>query len=213
MVYSNLFFISIGNAALGRAILFRATDCESLRRRKALNKFMLKSISIAAIMLCGTRVMAARLLPGIPLGTFPNAITISEPPDEPLPSSITGVIEIGLPGPVVPGDVVLLEPDWTGPQNDPSGWSNVFAFADPAVSNSGVRIYSDPSDDVTPLNLGRALTNPVYLTEPPTLPKIVTYQVPGVTYTLISDVPEPSSFVLVCMGILSLIAYAWRRRK
>jgi hypothetical protein len=107
--------------------------------------------------------------------------------------------------------VVLLEPGWTGLLDDPRGWSDVFAFAD--VASDVVHIYSDPSDEVTPLSLGRPLFNPVFYFEPPTMPEVVYHQVPGVVYTLISDVPEPSSFVLLCIGIMSLIAYAWRRRK
>jgi hypothetical protein len=175
-----------------------------------LNKF--KFILLATFVLSGSSITAmAAKLPGTPLDPFPPAFTISDPPDESPPSPITKIYAMGLPGRVIPGDVVLVEPDWTGSLDDPRGWGNVFAFADVALDV--VHIYSDPTDGVTPLNLGRPLFNPVFYYEPPTLPEIVCHQVPGVTYTLISDVPEPSSLLLLCIGTLSLIAYAWRQRK
>jgi hypothetical protein len=35
---------------------------------------------------------------------------------------------------------------------------------------------------------------------------------PGTTYHIISDIPEPSTFALLGAGIISLLAFAWRRR-
>jgi hypothetical protein len=153
--------------------------------------------------------LAAGLLPGTPLSPpFPGVFTISEPgPDIQPPSPVTEVYGFGLPGPVAQGDVVLLEPGWTGLPDDPRGWSDVFAFGD--VAPNVVHVYSDPSDQVTPLDLGRPLFNPVFLTEPPTVPETVFYQVPGVQYTLISDVPEPATLSLLALGGLLL---ARRRR-
>jgi PEP-CTERM motif len=189
-----------------------------LSEGEVMNNF--RVILLGAFVLCGLNVTAMAELAGgtLPPGTplqqpFPQVWTIMEPNENPVPSPITEIYGFVLPGPVAPGDVVLLEPGWAGLPDDPMGWSDVFAFGDPGTPLDTVHLYSDPSDEVTPLNLGRPLNNPVFLTEPPTLPEIVTYQVSGVTYTLISDVPEPSSFVLICIGSLSMIAFAWRRWK
>ena len=210
--FYNLFFISIGVPVFLRVASLERNRLRTLEKEKCLEQVQIH-------LACSTRNLRAEChgngarargssLPGTPLGPFPPAFTIPGPPDELPPSPITKIYGIGLPGPVAPGDVVLLKPGWTGLPDDPMGWSDVFAFADAAPDV--VHIYVDPRDEVTPLNLGRPLFNPVYYFDPPTLPEVVYHQVPGTVYTLISDVPEPSTLVLLGIGAISLIAYAWR---
>jgi hypothetical protein len=39
------------------------------------------------------------------------------------------------------------------------------------------------------------------------------YDTTGVSFTVTEAVPEPSSVVLLAFGVISLLAFAWRKRK
>jgi hypothetical protein len=167
--------------------------------------------SLVAVFLLSVPVMAQGL-PGTPLSgvNWPPQVILAEPAEYLLPSPLTETYDFPLPGPVVPGDVVLLEPNWGGDSYDPIGWSDVFAFAE--MAPDVVTIYSDPTDEVTPICIGRQLIEPVFLGEPLSLPEIVYYQVPGVEYVLISDVPEPTGIAGLLTGLAGCGLLIRRRR-
>jgi hypothetical protein len=132
-----------------------------------------------------------------------------------LPSALTYGLPVDPPAPVV-GDVLLSE---TG-----GGYSDVIRFN----GTASLVFYSDIDDPVLSLadtglpsalypqqviipEVGPEGANGADYTPGPNDPGFI--PTINVTYHFQSDVPEPSSIVLLGIGAVSLLAYAWRQRR
>jgi MYXO-CTERM domain-containing protein len=145
----------------------------------------------------------------------------------PNPNQITfvagGGIEYFLPGIVQPGQILVNSSVDVDPTN-PTGDSDLLTFLNGPNNNgvvTGIMLYEsllDPFDPILPADVARLN----YLAPIQTLAEIgpegnngFSYIVPGAVYNGISDglIPEPSTFVLGGLGLLSLAAIAYRRRR
>lgn len=108
----------------------------------------------------------------------------------------------------IPGYVTILEP--VG-DPDNQGVSDYLV----SYTGSSLQLYSDGSPGFPPNlsglnNLGTITETGV---EPPWQPVGQYFGVPSNDILVASDIPEPSTFVLLSLGALGLLAYARRPRK
>jgi len=133
-----------------------------------------------------------------------------------------GGIDFYLPGPVQPGQILVNSSVDVDP-NNVTGDSDLLTFFNgPDVNGliTGIMRYEsliDPFDPLLPADVARLN----YMVPVQSIGEVgpegtngFLYAVPGATYNGISDglVPEPSTFVLGGLGLLSLAALAYRRR-
>ena len=144
-------------------------------------------------------------------GLFPN-------PGVP---QVGGGLLFSLPVPVTPGDVSVFNPGEAS-TNNPNGFSDLLTFFN--QGNSSVLLYRSRMDESEPVPdpadvLG--LTSPGGLSVLETGPEgnngfvwiVGTSGGPDYTvYNGISDVPEPSTFVLGGLGLVGLFLIRYRRR-
>jgi hypothetical protein len=172
---------------------------------------------------------------------FAQVYTFDEFGNSSGPGISPGVMQLdpsgGLPGPVlvynlafpvVPGDVVLMEPG----QPAPGPYSDVVRFWDPTGNGpSQIIFYSDvsttdpadaPADTGLPAQLLLTPTSPVFINEigpegnngaiytpgglQGTIPGTV-----GLQYNIISDIPEPGTMALITLGS-GLLLFLLKRR-
>ncbi len=172
---------------------------------------------------------------------FAQVYTFDEFGNSSGPGISPGVMQLdpsgGLPGsvmvynlafPVVPGDVVLMEPG----QPAPGPYSDVVRFWDPTGGpQSQIIFYSDvsttdpadaPADTGLPAQLLLTPTSPVFINEigpegnngaiytpgglQGTIPGTV-----GLQYNIISDIPEPGTMALISLGS-GLLLFLLKRR-
>ena len=160
------------------------------------------------------------------------AIRLVEPSDPSEP-----IISVILPGPVISGFLVLTE---SGPSQDPSNWSDVVRFHNITVGGQvtgEAQLLSDApgrlgiSDtDLAPLgvtvaaiqsmmstqyraegNLGDGTFGVVYAAPNPDLPPGPPGTTATLIYTVVSEVPEPGTLILLGTGTLLLFAGRFRR--
>jgi len=133
-----------------------------------------------------------------------------------------GGIQFYLPGIVQPGQVLINSSVDVDPTN-PTGDSDLLTFTNgPDINGlvTGIMTYEslfDPNDPVLAADVARLNYIAPILSIAEVGPEGnngFSYVVPGAIYNGISDglVPEPSTFVLGGLGLLSLAALAYRRR-
>ena len=140
--------------------------------------------------------------PGSPIGApFPTPIALKE--TELGDPTTAEDIPFPLPGPVVPGYVVLLEPAPSGvnPQ-DPRLWSDIIEF-----NQNLAFFHSDPDNGALPDPTIIDLVthgNTVYLPEDRLS---ITYETPGTTYFISSDVevPEPAALLILASSAIVML--------
>jgi len=190
-------------------------------------------ICILSFLALGTGNVAFGIIlqPGDPQPGFPNfTFTFDEQgnnllqstaiPSGPVPVAPApgGGIEFILPVPVVPGVVVVNGPSDVGP-NNMAGFSDMLTFDN--QGNNGLLIYQslldDPSTDLADVAGLIALATQYVIQEngPEGNNGFQWTPVPvGLTvYNGISDIPEPSTFVLATLGVGALALFARRQRK
>jgi hypothetical protein len=133
-----------------------------------------------------------------------------------------GGIDFYLPGIVQPGQVLINSSVDVDP-NNVTGDSDLLTFSNgPGLNGvvTGIMRYEsliDPFDPLLPADVARLK----YLVPIQAIAEVgpegtngFLYVVPGAVYNGISDglVPEPSTFILGGLGLLSLAVLAWRRR-
>ncbi len=135
-----------------------------------------------------------------------------------------GGLQFYLPGQVSPGDVVIVAPFDINSAN-PHGQSDVLSFSNgPGVNGTltGIMLYQSLIDPGDPL-LAADVQGLVFATPFSPLQETGTeaangfsWITTGATYNGLSDgflrTPEPSTFILAGLGLLSLAALAYRRR-
>ena len=145
----------------------------------------------------------------------------------PNPNQVTfvagGGIQFYLPGPVQPGQILVASSVDVDPTNV-TGDSDLLTFSNgPGLNGivTGILLYEsllDPSDPLLAADVPRLnYIAPIQMIAEvgPEGNNGFSYIVPGATYNGISDgslVPEPSSFIMGGVGLLSLAALAYRRR-
>jgi MYXO-CTERM domain-containing protein len=134
-----------------------------------------------------------------------------------------GGIQFYLPGIVQPGQVLINSSVDVDPLN-PSGDSDLLTFSNgPDINGlvTGIMLYESLLDPFDPI-LAADVPRLNYLVPIVSIGEIgpegnngFSYIVPGAIYNGISDgqVPEPSTFVMGGLGLLSLTALAYRRRR
>jgi len=124
-----------------------------------------------------------------------------------------------LPGPVVPGFVNVFTPGDIGP-NNPNGFSDLLQFQQ-GGPNGGVLIFSSLLDDNSPPDLADVVgllqqAGPGVVERGPEGANDFVWVGPtDPTQTLyhgISDIPEPSTFILGGLGLVALFLIGRRRR-
>jgi PEP-CTERM motif len=151
----------------------------------------------------------------LPTGSSPLTGAIAVDP-------VSGVATMAymLPFPVNPGDVLLLEPPNTpfsdllrfgGPNHNILYFFSDVSTADPADSPADVGIPAPQSTSTVISESGAEGSNGATW-----LPGAAgiggTSSLPTLTYTFISDVPEPSSLLLAALGVSGLLLSVRRRR-
>jgi hypothetical protein len=129
-----------------------------------------------------------------------------------------GGIDYLLPVPVVPGDVIVNGPSDIGTTGG-NGFSDLLTFMQGPAG--GVLFYQSLADDTSPPDLADivnliAPTTPIAVLETgPEGNNGFLWNPLGTqtVYNGISDIPEPSTIVLGGLGLLSLAAVAFRRRR
>lgn len=122
---------------------------------------------------------------------------------------------------VQPGNVVVTDPDAISPTN-PLGVSDILHF-DNDDNLGGIMIYSSVWDENDPVHdlADVPLANVLYYSTPadfyinevgPEGSNGFQWIALGATYNGISDIPEPSTFVLGGLGLFALFLIGWRRR-
>jgi hypothetical protein len=129
-----------------------------------------------------------------------------------------GGIDYFLPVPVAPGNVIVNGPSDVGSTGG-NGFSDLLTFMQGPAG--GVLFYQSLADDPSPPDLADI----VNLTAPTTPFSVLETGPEGnngfvwnplgtqTLYNGISDIPEPSTIVLGGLGLLSLAAVAYRRRR
>jgi len=161
--------------------------------------------------------------PGTPIGTPGFVMTFDENGHATINGQPSPVLAVGpgvtyiLPGPVVPGFVNVFGPSDIGP-NNPNGFSDLLQFVQGGPTG-GLLIYSslldDPSTDLADVpglvqqaGPGVVETGPEgnngFVWVGPTDPT-------QTKYIGISDIPEPSTFILGGLGLLALFLIGRRR--
>jgi hypothetical protein len=124
-----------------------------------------------------------------------------------------------------PGDLLIEEP--TGNLSDVVRFNPLNAITGPSIVFYSDRVENTfEKPDLADVGLPTAFyTNTISMMEQGTednnwvdytpLPGQPGYlpNYPGTTYHIISDVPEPSTFILLGMGVFTLAFYGWRRRR
>ena len=156
--------------------------------------------------------------PGFPTAPVFGGVT-TDPLSTGPPAATVNYI---LPFPVITGDVQLTEP--------PTGISDLVRFENLGPTGGEIFFYSDtsttsdPSNSLADVGLPPLLTptpiviaevgpddnNSAVYTPTPGMPGFPLAGPPAIQYNIISDLPEPSSFVLA--GLAGALALVYRRR-
>jgi hypothetical protein len=185
-------------------------------------------ISILGVLAFGAAdsVAGLPLQPGSPVPGVPDFIFSFDENGhgffngQPVPENpVTGGgIDYFLPVPVVPGDVIVNGPSDIGTTGG-NGFSDLLTFMQ--GTTGGVLFYQSLADDSSApdladiVNLIAPTTSFAVLeTGPEGNNGFVWNPLPSQTfYRGISDIPEPSTIVLGGLGLASLVALAYRRRR
>ncbi|HEV8291423.1 MAG TPA: hypothetical protein VGP94_05850 [Tepidisphaeraceae bacterium] len=168
-----------------------------------MKSYLLLLVSFCALLAAQSAVGQVLPLPGSPLvGTFPDPILITEP-ETPADPVTNEAATFQLPGAVVPGFIVLLDPPFSA--TDVLHWSDIIQFTGTeAILLSDVDTQPFPDVLVTNVLAG----NHLFLNEDRAP---VIYQATGATYHITSDVegvPEPAM-----MGLVGIAAVLLLRRR
>jgi hypothetical protein len=168
--------------------------------------------------------------PGTPVAGAPGFLMIFDEnghatingqpvPGTPVPG---GGVDYPLPVPVAPGSVGVFTPGDASDSN-PNGFSDLLTFSINPLNNQGVLLYESLLDDSSPPDLADVLrlvqpTTPFSVTETgPEGNNGFVWSSPidptKTVYQGISDIPEPSTFILGTLGLMILALLGWRRQR